>query len=116
MNTNINTKQPAFALFSYKGKQYKTFTNDTFLIEGTKFQPGDTFLIKNDIFLIADKDKTLIGTPNLEGVDIQCIALKHVKSQKVVSFHKRRRKNSRTFKYTKPLFSLIRVNRIAFNL
>ena len=101
-----------FAVFSVKGKQYKAFSNDTLLIDKSSLLPGDSFLIKEEIILVGDKESTLIGTPYLKNVNVDCTVLKQVKGAKVISLHKRRRKNSRTYKYTKPLYTLIKVNSI----
>ena len=111
---NLNDSA-VFAVVEIKGKQYKVFPNDTILIDRSELKPGERISFEDSIFLVGSKKSTLIGTPTLDNIRIDCTILKQVVGSKVISLHKRRRKNSRTFKYVKPLYTLVKIDNIMIN-
>ena len=81
-----------FAVFKAGGKQYKVAQNDVVVVEKVEAQVGD--LLQFDEIMMVGADKFELGTPIVVGAAVHAEVLDQVKSKKVVSFVKRRRKHS----------------------
>ncbi|PQM61459.1 MAG: 50S ribosomal protein L21 [Rhodobacteraceae bacterium] len=81
-----------FAVLKTGGKQYKVVDNDVIIVEKLSAEEGDLVQFEK-IMMIGDK-KVEVGTPDISGAAVHAEVLEQIKSKKVISFVKRRRKHS----------------------
>ena len=80
-----------YAIVEISGKQFKVekkqklFVNRLDVAEGKKIS-------FNNVLMINDGSKSSVGTPHVSGVQVDAKVLKHLKSDKVIVFKKKRRK------------------------
>jgi len=80
-----------YAIVEISGKQFKVekkqklFVNRLDVAEGKKIS-------FNNVLMVNDGSKSSVGTPNVSGVQVDAKVLKHLKSDKVIVFKKKRRK------------------------
>ena len=80
-----------YAIVEISGKQFKVekkqklFVNRLDVVEGKKIS-------FDNVLMVNDGSKSSVGTPNVSGVQVDAKVLKHLKSDKVIVFKKKRRK------------------------
>lgn len=89
-----------FAVIHLAGFQHKITIDDLLVVNKLKpassWSVGSTHTIKNqDVLLMADQDKTLVGLPGVMGGEVDVMVEEITRDKTVVVFKKRRRKNSR---------------------
>lgn len=86
-----------FAILKTGGKQYKVSQGSFIDVERFKESnnKGD-IIVFNDVLLVKyeDNNNVLLGNPTLENISIEAEVIGVNKDKKVISFKKRRRKNS----------------------
>ena len=80
-----------FAVIKTGGKQYKVQTGDLLRLEKLAAHAGDKVQF-NEIMLLGG-DKTVVGTPLVNGAAVQADVVDQIKSVKTIKFVKRRRKH-----------------------
>jgi large subunit ribosomal protein L21 len=80
-----------FAVIKTGGKQYKVQTGDLLKLEKLAAHAGDKVQF-NEIMLLGG-DKTVVGTPLVEGAAVQADVIDQIKGLKTIKFVKRRRKH-----------------------
>lgn len=83
-----------FAVIKTGGKQYKVQEGDVLQIEKLSLEK-DKKVVFDQVLLIDDEEKTLIGTPFVENAQVQAVVLENFKDDKVIVFKKKRRKQYR---------------------
>ncbi|MRX49601.1 50S ribosomal protein L21 [Paracoccus sp. S-4012] len=78
-----------FAILKTGGKQYRVQPGDVLRVEKLNAAAGDTVQF-NDILMVG----STIGSPLVSGACVQAEVLDQIKADKVITFHKRRRKHS----------------------
>jgi large subunit ribosomal protein L21 len=78
-----------FAVLKTGGKQYRVTAGDVLRVELLDAAAGDTIQF-NDILMVGDS----VGAPLVGGAAVQAEVIDQVKADKVITFHKRRRKHS----------------------
>lgn len=81
-----------YAVFIDRNKQYKVKEGQIVKLEKINLNIGDT-IIFNQIILISNNEKTLIGTPNLKNYQIKGNIRSHGKYKKIKIFKFNRRKH-----------------------
>ena len=81
-----------FAVIETGGKQYKVQKDDVITVEKLKASGGEK--VQFNSVLLTGGEKTQIGNPHVKGAGVQALVLEQLKSKKVISFVKRRRKSS----------------------
>ena len=83
-----------YAVIKTGGKQYRVQQGDVIYIEKLDSQAGDT--VSFDEVLLVNKDEaTTIGTPTVAGAKVVGKVLSQVKSQKIVVYKYKSKKNER---------------------
>jgi large subunit ribosomal protein L21 len=85
-------ERPMFAVLKTGGKQYKVQAGDVLRVELLAVSAGDKVQF-NDILMLGG-DKLTIGAPFVKGAAVQAEVIDNIKADKVITFHKRRRKHS----------------------
>ncbi len=100
-----------FAVIETGGKQYKVKKDDVITVEKLKASGGEK--VQFNSVLLTGGENTQIGNPHVKGAGVQAIVLEQLKSKKVVSFVKRRRKSSsKTKKGHRQQLTLIKITEI----
>ena len=89
-----------FAVIHLAGFQHKVTVDDLLVVNKLKpvslWSVGSTHTIKNeDILLMANQDKTLVGLPGVQGGEVDVMVEEITRDKTMVIFKKRRRKHSR---------------------
>lgn len=78
-----------FAVLKTGGKQYRVQQGDILRVEKLNVAAGDKVQF-NDILMVG----STIGSPLVAGAAVQAEVIEQIKADKVITFHKRRRKHS----------------------
>ncbi|MEY4731628.1 MAG: hypothetical protein RL681_574 [Candidatus Parcubacteria bacterium] len=74
-----------FAVIETGGKQYRVSAGQTIQVEKLTAEAGGGVSFKN-VLLIADGDKTDIGTPYVKGAIVEAKVLRDARARKVIVF------------------------------
>lgn len=78
-----------FAVLKTGGKQYRVQAGDLLRVEKLNAEAGETVQF-NEILMVG----ATIGAPLVAGAGVQAEVIDQIKADKVITFHKRRRKHS----------------------
>ena len=81
-----------FAVLKSGGKQYKVQAGDVLRVELIAATAGDKIQF-NEILMLGG-DKLVLGAPLVKGAAVQAEVIDNIKADKVITYHKRRRKHS----------------------
>ena len=102
-----------FAVIRTGGKQYRVLPDDVLEIGkiagdvGTIVQLGEVLLVGGE--------SPLLGTPTVAGASVAAEVLQHKRGPKVISFKKRRRKNSKRKRGYRDEITVLRITEILTN-
>ena len=102
-----------FAVIKTGGRQYRVVPDDVLEIGkiagdvGTIVQLGDVLLVGGD--------SPVLGVPTVAGASVAAEVLQHKRGPKVISFKKRRRKNSRRKRGYRDEITVLRITEILTN-
>ena len=100
-----------YAVIQTSGKQYKVSKEDIITIDRVSGETGDKIEI-SDVLFTSENGKVQIGTPKIEGAIVKAEIVKHFKSDKVIVFKKKRRKNYRRKNGHRQLLTNIKIKEI----
>ncbi|PAF49910.1 50S ribosomal protein L21 [Helicobacter sp. 12S02232-10] len=101
-----------YAVFKNGGKQYKVQEGDIVLLDKMSLEPKSKLEL-NEVLAISDNDNLKLGTPFIEGAKIEAEVINEGRAKKVVTFKKRRRKDSKTKRGFRRDFTRVRILKIA---
>src|SRR3546814_3940979 len=108
-----------FAVVKTGGKQYKVAAGDVIKVEKLVAEAGATVEL-DQVLMVGDEGSVTVGAPTVAGASVAFQVLEQAKGPKVISFKKRRRKNSRRTRrseeHTSELQSLMRISYAVFCL
>ncbi|MFZ1726117.1 MAG: 50S ribosomal protein L21, partial [Albidovulum sp.] len=81
-----------FAVLKTGGKQYKVQAGDVLRVERLAASAGEKIQF-NEILMLGG-DTLTVGAPMVKGAAVQAEVIDEIKADKVITFHKRRRKHS----------------------
>ena len=79
-----------YAIVNIGGKQYKAEKDQFIYTNRLEGKEGSS--IELDVLLIGGDDNVVVGTPLVKGAKVSAKILSHLKDDKVIIFHKKRRK------------------------
>ena len=100
-----------FAVIKTGGKQYKVQQGDVLQVEKLGLDKEKTITFE-EVLLVEDGKKTLIGTPFVENAKVHAVVVDNFKDDKVILFKKKRRKQYRRTKGHRQELSQIRIEDI----
>ena len=100
-----------YAIFKNGGKQYKVVEGSIILLDKMSLEPKSKVEL-NEVLAIVDGDKTDVGTPFVKGAKIEAEVINEGRGKKVVTFKKRRRKDSKTKRGCRRDFTRVRILKI----
>ena len=80
-----------YAIVEISGKQFKVEKKQKLFVNRLDVAEGKKISFDN-VLMVNDGSKLSVGTPNVSGVQVDAKVLKHLKSDKVIVFKKKRRK------------------------
>ena len=101
-----------YALVKTGGKQYRVSKDDTILVERISAEEGAQVIL-NDIVLLGDGDKVIIGTPKVDGAAVSATVVRQTRGPKIIIFRRKRRKNHRRTQGHRQDLTLLKINDIA---
>ncbi len=101
-----------FAIVSIAGQQFKVEEGQQIFVHRLAANEGDSVTF-DTVHLVDNDGKVSIGTPNLKGASISASVIGHVKGDKVVVFHKKRRKGFRKKNGHRKSFTKIEIKGIS---
>lgn len=84
-----------YVIFKNGGKQYKVVEGSIVLLDKMSLEPKSKVEL-NEVLAIVSDDKAQIGDPFVKGAKIEAEVINEGRGKKVVTFKKRRRKDSKT--------------------
>ncbi len=100
-----------FAVIKTGGKQYRVSAGDEFTVEKLVAEAGES--IQFDEVLMLGGDETRIGTPLVDGAQVNAEVVDQTRGPKVMSFKKRRRKHgSKRIKGHRQRLTMVRITEI----
>jgi large subunit ribosomal protein L21 len=102
-----------FAVIKTGGRQYRVVADDVLEIGKIAGDVG-TIVQLGNVLLVGGESPTL-GTPMVAGASVAAEVLQHKRGPKVISFKKRRRKNSRRKRGYRDEITVLRITEILTN-
>ena len=99
-----------FAVIKTGGKQYRVAAGDKLKVEKIKGEPGE--IVQFGEVLVVGGDSPTLGLPTISGASVAAEVLQQARNPKVISFKKRRRKNSRRKRGHRQEFTLVGITEI----
>lgn len=101
------------AVVEIAGVQFEVSSKQQLNVPHLSGNEGDTVVFTN-ILATVDKDDTTVGTPYLKG-KVTAKIVGHGKAEKILVFHKKRRKGMRRLKGHKTQFTTVEITDIIVN-
>jgi large subunit ribosomal protein L21 len=101
-----------YAVIRTGGKQYRVSSGEKLKIEQLPAQVGSQVVI-DQVLMVADGDKVSIGTPLVQGAQVQATVVGHGRGDKVRVFKLRRRKNSKRQAGHRQNYTEIQIDKIS---
>lgn len=101
-----------FAIVSIAGQQFKVEEGQQIFVHRLAANEGDSVSF-DAVHLVENEGKVSLGTPLLRGASVKASVLGHVKGDKVIVFHKKRRKGYRKKNGHRQSFTKIKIESIA---
>lgn len=83
-----------YAIVETQGAQFKVFKDTEIDVPRLAEAPGEKVAIQ-DVLLIADEGKTLIGKPYIKGARVEASVVSHFRGKKIIVFKYKAKKNYR---------------------
>lgn len=99
-----------FAVIKTGGRQYRVVPDDVLEIGKIEGEVGT--IVQLPEVLVVGGDTPVLGVPTVAGATVACEVLDHKRGPKVISFKKRRRKNSKRKRGYRDEITLIRVTEV----
>lgn len=100
-----------YAIFKNGGKQYKVVEGSVVLLDKMSLEPKSKVEL-NEVLAIVSDDKAQIGDPFVKGAKIEAEVINEGRGKKVVTFKKRRRKDSKTKRGFRRDFTRVKILKI----
>ena len=102
-----------FAVIKTGGRQYRVVPDDVLEIGKIAGDVG-TIVQLGEVLLVGD-DSPVLGAPTVAGASVAAEVLQHKRGPKIISFKKRRRKNSRRKRGYRDEITVLRITEILTN-
>ncbi len=100
-----------FAVIKTGGKQYRVAANDQITIEKLIGSAGETVAFEN-VLMLVDGETATVGAPFVAGASVAAEIVEQGRGDKVISFKKRRRQNSKRKRGHRQDLTVVRITDI----
>ena len=83
-----------YAVLKTGGKQYKVAVDDVIVVEKLAAEAGDSVDL-DEVLMLGDGESSTVGRPLVSGARVTARVLEQKRSDKIIVFKKKRRKNYR---------------------
>ncbi|MCY4589693.1 MAG: 50S ribosomal protein L21 [Alphaproteobacteria bacterium] len=83
-----------YAVLKTGGKQYKVAVDDVIVVEKLAAEAGDNVDL-DEVLMVGDGESSTVGRPVIAGARVTARVLEQKRSDKIIVFKKKRRKNYR---------------------
>ena len=97
-----------FAVIKTGGKQYRVAADEQITIMSLAGEAGETVTF-NDVLLVDNDGATRLGAPFVAGASVTAEIVEQTRGPKVISFKKRRRKNSKRKRGHRQDLTIVRI-------
>ena len=94
MGFNIKLIHAMYAIVEMAGQQFKVAKDQKVYVHRLQTEEGKKVTFDN-VLLLDDGKNVTIGAPAIDGAAVEAKVIKHLRSDKVIVFHKKRRKGYR---------------------
>ena len=101
-----------FAVIKTGGKQYRVAADDVVTIEKLDIAAGEVVEFK-EVLVIGEGADAKIGAPFVAGAVVKAEVVEHNRGDKVLSFKKRRRQNSKRIRGHRQHHTVVRITAIS---
>ena len=100
-----------YAIIQNGGKQYKVSEGDILLLDLLDLEPKSKVEVK-EVLALSNNNDLKLGSPYVSGAKVELEVINHGRGKKVITFKKRRRKDSKTKRGFRRDFTRVRVVKI----
>ncbi len=100
-----------FAVIKTGGKQYKVAAQDVITIEKLPVEAGAAVAF-DEVLMVGEEGAMKIGSPVVAGAKVEGEIVEQTRGPKSISFHKRRRKNSKRKRGHRQELTVVRITGI----
>ncbi len=97
-----------YAIIKNGGKQYKVSKGDIVLFDKLNLEPKSAVFFE-EVLAISQDNNLVVGTPFIEGAKVEGTVINEGRAKKVITFKKRRRKDSKTKRGFRRSFTRVRI-------
>ncbi|WP_299547516.1 50S ribosomal protein L21 [uncultured Helicobacter sp.] len=101
-----------YAIIANGGKQYKVSEGDIILLDCLNLEPKSKVEV-TEVLAICNGDDIKLGAPCVSGAKVELEVINEGRGKKVITFKKRRRKDSKTKRGFRRDFTRVRVVKIS---
>lgn len=101
----------SYAIFKHGGKQYKVVESDIVLLDKMNKEPKALVELV-EVLAVSKEGKLSFGKPFVNGAKIEAEVINEGRGKKVITFKKRRRKDSKTKRGFRRDFTRVRITKI----
>ena len=101
-----------YAVIQTGGKQYRVQQGDVIFVEKINAQ-ADEAVTFDEVLLVGNDGETKIGTPVVEGAQVEGKVLAQVKSKKIVVFKYRPKKDSKSIRGHRQPYTKVQIEKIS---
>jgi len=101
-----------FAIVEIQGKQYRVSPQQKIIVDKQNHDVGSKIVLNNVLLVSNSENQTVFGSPYVSSASVEAEVLKKFKSDKIISFKKRRRQNSRRKKGHRQNQTLLQITAI----
>jgi len=101
-----------YAIIRTGGRQYRAEVGSYLDVDKLPYEPDQKIEI-NDVLLIGDGDKTVIGQPTVEGASVKATVVEQFRGEKIFVFHYRQRTNLRKWAGHRQYYTRLRIDAIS---
>ncbi len=98
-----------YAIVEIKGKQFKVKAQDTLYVPLMADQAAESTIELRQVLLLSNETSVRVGRPYLEDAFIEATVLRHVKSDKIIVFKKKRRKRYKVRRGHRQQYTMLRI-------
>jgi large subunit ribosomal protein L21 len=100
-----------YAVVQIAGEQFKVSPNQKIIVPKLEKTVGEKLTFEQ-VLLLDNQNEVKVGNPFLSGVSVEATILQHFKDEKVLVYHKKRRKTFKKLRGHRQQFTEIEITKV----